>query len=459
MAAIIADKPIEIHRCDKATGKFAKPGWVFPELGQIDPEAPKNERLQQLADLLVHPDNGRTTRTMANRIWHRLMGRGIVHPVDAMDTRPWSEPLLDHLANELVDAGYDLKALMAKIAKSRVYQLASVAVADDADLVSESYRFAGPIARLMTAEQFIDNVEQLGGIQRTDDPSSRGRSYAAPGLPRSFLTSSESRKLSQAFKVYAPSAQVAADHVLEMRSEFSAAGDVDAVIHLGHWQGGTVQLNGDEIGKTGGVLRHPVRAGANRLLLTFPPDPGRVQEISGYVLAGQELLLDGSTAWESRTGDGPWTAMVRYHKGFPHHEPYRRDAEARRFATVSSLLQIRFPELTAARASLRENNLLMRSLGRPNREQVVSMRQERLTMLQAMDLSNGADFTQLISEVAGSYRGPTDMVRDVYLRALCRLPSEQELQVAAEILVTKTPGSKEDFFWSVLLLPEFQIIR
>jgi hypothetical protein len=47
---------------------------------------------------MTHPDNGRFTRTIANRLWHRLMGRGIVHPVDAMDTEPWNEDLLDHLA-------------------------------------------------------------------------------------------------------------------------------------------------------------------------------------------------------------------------------------------------------------------------------------------------------------------------------------------------------------------------
>ncbi|HVW37463.1 MAG TPA: DUF1549 domain-containing protein, partial [Pirellulales bacterium] len=109
LAAVIANGPLEIHRCDKPIGKQAQAGWLFPELGQVDPAAPRDERLKQLAALMTHRDNGRFTRTVVNRLWQRLMGRGIVHPVDAMQSEPWSADLLDELAVYLADNGYDLK--------------------------------------------------------------------------------------------------------------------------------------------------------------------------------------------------------------------------------------------------------------------------------------------------------------------------------------------------------------
>merc|ERR1712023_582787 len=84
LAAIFSERPLEINRCDKPTGKMATPKWIFPELGEVDAGADKKGRLQQLAALMTHPENGRFSRTLVNRIWHRLMGRGIVHPVDAM---------------------------------------------------------------------------------------------------------------------------------------------------------------------------------------------------------------------------------------------------------------------------------------------------------------------------------------------------------------------------------------
>src|SRR5690606_14688331 len=69
LAAIYAERPLEIARCDKPTGRMAKPGWIFPELGEVDAAAPQPERLKQLAALMTHPDNGRFTRTIVNRLW------------------------------------------------------------------------------------------------------------------------------------------------------------------------------------------------------------------------------------------------------------------------------------------------------------------------------------------------------------------------------------------------------
>ena len=44
LAAVIADHPLEIYRCDVPTGKTAAPAFLFPELGSIDPQLPRKER-------------------------------------------------------------------------------------------------------------------------------------------------------------------------------------------------------------------------------------------------------------------------------------------------------------------------------------------------------------------------------------------------------------------------------
>ncbi len=144
LAAIYSKEPLSIYRCDKPTGATAQAAWIFPELGQIDAKAPQPERLQQLASLMTHPDNGRFTRTIVNRLWHRLMGRGIVHPVDAMHTEPWSSDLLDWLAVDFADHGYDLKHTLALIATSDIYQAATPPINDEPD--NDAYVFRGPPA-------------------------------------------------------------------------------------------------------------------------------------------------------------------------------------------------------------------------------------------------------------------------------------------------------------------------
>ena len=111
MAAIYAATPQPIHRCDKPTGRTAQASWLFPELGTVDPTAPREKRLQQLADLMTHPDNGRFTRTIVNRLWYKLTGRGIVHPLDAMQSPPWNADLLDYLASYLQQQNFPLASL------------------------------------------------------------------------------------------------------------------------------------------------------------------------------------------------------------------------------------------------------------------------------------------------------------------------------------------------------------
>src|SRR5207244_4556507 len=92
---------------DKPTGRKAFARFICPELGSIDAGAPREQRLKQLAALVTGTENGRFARTIANRIWQRLMGRGIVHPVDVMANKPWSDDLLDYLGVYLAEHGFD----------------------------------------------------------------------------------------------------------------------------------------------------------------------------------------------------------------------------------------------------------------------------------------------------------------------------------------------------------------
>ena len=165
LAAIYSEQPLELVRCDTPVGEEAVAAWIFPELGNVDPEKPRDERLKQLAELVTHPENGRTQRTIVNRLWNQMMGRGIVHPVDAMNTEPWNEDLLDVLANHFTDSGYDLKSVMRLIATSRTYQSRTEVRTED----DGTYVFRGPVRKRMTAEQFIDSIRSVIGVWPAPD--------------------------------------------------------------------------------------------------------------------------------------------------------------------------------------------------------------------------------------------------------------------------------------------------
>jgi hypothetical protein len=80
-----------------------------------------------LADWMVSPQNPWFAKAIVNRMWGHFMGRGFVDPVD--DLRPSNpavaEPLLNAMALDFAQRGYDLKALITQITSSRAYALSA----------------------------------------------------------------------------------------------------------------------------------------------------------------------------------------------------------------------------------------------------------------------------------------------------------------------------------------------
>ncbi|QOV89483.1 DUF1549 domain-containing protein [Humisphaera borealis] len=161
LAAIYSDKPLEMVRCDRALGKTVEARFLYPEIGGFDPKLSKTDRLKRFADLMTSPKNGRLSRNIVNRLWARLLGRGLVDPVDDMDKPAWSADVLDWLAEDLVASKYDLKHTIELIMTSRAYQLPVVDAPPDGD--KTPFVFKGPWARRLTAEQMADAVAALTG--------------------------------------------------------------------------------------------------------------------------------------------------------------------------------------------------------------------------------------------------------------------------------------------------------
>ena len=178
LAAVYHDGPLEMFQCDKPTGKTVAARFLYPEVGEIDPTADKPARLKRLAELMTGERNGRLSRTLVNRLWARLFGRGLVEPLDDMEQAPWSQELLDGLARDLVEHHYNVKQTLEVMVTSRAYQMPAVAAADSP---AKDYVFRGPWARRMSAEQFQDAVGRLTGVwhPRSELPLATGPVRAA----------------------------------------------------------------------------------------------------------------------------------------------------------------------------------------------------------------------------------------------------------------------------------------
>lgn len=144
-------------------GTTVEPDWPFeqfvsPEDAAALVQNPASQR-DRLAALITAPANERFAQVMVNRLWQRLMGRGIVDTVHDWEKGNASHPeLLRWLGRKLVAADYDLKEVARLIFESHAYQRAT-----DPTLQETSPLFISPAPRRLQAEQIIDSLFSATG--------------------------------------------------------------------------------------------------------------------------------------------------------------------------------------------------------------------------------------------------------------------------------------------------------
>lgn len=145
------------------TGQQMQP-WL-PVAGTIK-VADGGDRRDTLVDWLVKVDNPYFAKIEANRIWSECFARGIVEPVDDFrDSNPPSNgPLLDALAKDFAEHGFDRKHLLRRILNSRTYQASYEA--NESNREDQIY-FSHQLPRLMSAEQLLDAINHATGLQET----------------------------------------------------------------------------------------------------------------------------------------------------------------------------------------------------------------------------------------------------------------------------------------------------
>lgn len=139
-------------------GTEVQPEWPFKDF--VDPALadqlaadPANTR-DRFAALITAPQNERFAQVIVNRLWQRLMGRGIVENVADWEKGGPSHPeLLTWLSREFVRSGYDFKATARLILNSHAYQRAT-----DPTLTEPGPLYVAPAPRRMTAEQIVDSL-------------------------------------------------------------------------------------------------------------------------------------------------------------------------------------------------------------------------------------------------------------------------------------------------------------
>ncbi|MCB9853656.1 MAG: DUF1549 domain-containing protein [Phycisphaerales bacterium] len=131
-------------------------------LGDAAPDLHGRDRRQALAEWLSDANNRMFARNAANFAWSHFFGRGIVEPIDdfRVSNPPANGPLLEALADHLIEYHHDLRRLVRDICLSNAYQRSipstSLGIAAEAN-------FAHAIVRSLPAETLLDCISQATG--------------------------------------------------------------------------------------------------------------------------------------------------------------------------------------------------------------------------------------------------------------------------------------------------------
>ena len=150
--------------------QFAIPAVLW---GTAPSKISNADRRKIFADWVATGDNPRFALTMANRLWQKALGIGLIEPADDMkdETKATNPELMEFLAKELVRLKFDLKEFQRIIYYSKTYQRAATYGELDPE---KPYLFPGPLLRRMTAEQVWDSLLTLtmpnpDAVVRPDD--------------------------------------------------------------------------------------------------------------------------------------------------------------------------------------------------------------------------------------------------------------------------------------------------
>ncbi|WP_145239160.1 DUF1549 domain-containing protein [Urbifossiella limnaea] len=170
------------------TGEVAAPRFPFVINADVGPAA---QRRQQAAKWITSAENPYFARSYVNRLWGYLLGVGLIEPIDDIraGNPPTNPELLDRMTTEFVKSGFDVRAMIRTICKSRTYQLSIGTNKWNRD---DDINYSHALARRLPAEVLYDSIHRVtGSVSRLPGLPPGSRAALLPDsnvdLPGGFL--------------------------------------------------------------------------------------------------------------------------------------------------------------------------------------------------------------------------------------------------------------------------------
>jgi len=372
------------------------------------------------ADWLTATTNPRFTKVIANRLWKRAMGMGLIEPVDDFrdDTKPSNPELMDYLEKQMRGKSYDMKRFMRIVYNTRTYQRAATTEEVPAD---QPYYFQGPLLRRMTAEQMWDSIVTLTIPEpdmRKGDSNYQKRSYDAKARadrlreradkdPRDIIE--QAQKIGAAMDNYEAEAK-------KIRFEILVAQE-------------------DDNQKLVRELRGKEKAAAKARNETIKQVNADADRFGMSSMMGSNMMMEDKKKKKKSTNtNDKWKV---YNRGL-----------------------VRASELP----SPAPNGHFLREFGQSDRETIQNSNQDT-SVAQALGLLNGTitdnvlDTKSVVMQHAANGMSAEEKRDALFLTILGRAPTSKEITTFDNYIAKAGDGAYKNIIWALLNTPEFAFIQ
>jgi len=443
-------------------GRIAKPG-----------ESPSFS----YAEWMTSKENPRFTMVIANRLWRKLMGIGLIEPVDEItdSTVPGNPALMAFLEQTMKDLNFNMKEYLRIVLNSRTYQRS--ACTQDLEL-GEAFHFQGPLLRRMSAEQIWDSMVALykpasdrpSPLHEMDEDSAIRR---IEWLDRALnsLTTDEAiegaKKIADVQKKLADDVRQA-QHQLAEATKNKDETAMRAAKRTVSQQRKNIDAAVEDIVFTMGWKKFAQMARDGKLE-ELVGDPDFAKEIQTVLKAkkdGEEMTIEEALAVYNQQQRAQLTASLKSRqKQDAEHLKVGGPGELRKsfvaWEQARDIIAVRAADLK----SPAPNGHFLREFGQSDRE-LVSNASYDATVGQSLMMLNGKHFRTLMNPFTIIGRAlahddtPEKVIDTIYLSLLSRHATQDEVAILRPMLEgSKTLVEKGEAFWSVINTRQFLFIE
>lgn len=442
-----APLPHDYQYDDAKPKQLIEPGSMFGE--DVHKDALENGYLPAYANWMTSKTNPRFTRVIANRLWKKAFGVGLVEPVDQFTdySKPHNPELMDRLEQVMKDLDYDMKSFLAMLYKSKAWQ--RQAHTEDIGPGAPFY-FPGPAMSRMSAEQIWDSLAALT-IPDVD--------HYQPTLARELVAIDKERKIYEALESRSPeefkavvdglSVEVKASYARQqiVREKYTQARQAEDAELIRKYRDETRKLSGDLRRKISQVA-YQGADGRTRDASALMASAG-IMEMSGGNRMGGESYIRSTlpkVKLEAPEGMSKVEAKAWQRK--------QKSAASTWGRTASAVMRASELPTPAPRGHF------LREFGQSDRE-LIENASESASVPQALSLMNSkmADILRHPYSVLGQAlvkcETPREEIQTLYQHMFTRQPSKRETDRLLREYESDPKNARDNVIWALLNTQQF----